>query len=176
MASESAQVAEQLLWFSSLVSKGGNVELLQGWLAKGDSAIVIVGRGIYSFKGSGYVRGGIFDRVQLRQFGDTISFRDSDFQRLDDVYAEGIPEFDEMAIFTIRAHAAFDPGSPWSLELLVRRQTGAVAGVFSSFELSYQLPEPYLLRPPPSAEELAEIDRFAQEGGINLWEKPSSAE
>jgi L-glyceraldehyde 3-phosphate reductase len=27
-----------------------------------------------------------------------------------------------------------------------------------------------------SAEELAEIDRFAQEGGINLWEKPSSAE
>jgi L-glyceraldehyde 3-phosphate reductase len=27
-----------------------------------------------------------------------------------------------------------------------------------------------------SAEELAEIDRFAVEGGINLWEKPSSAE
>jgi L-glyceraldehyde 3-phosphate reductase len=27
-----------------------------------------------------------------------------------------------------------------------------------------------------SADELAEIDRFAQEGGINLWEKPSSAE
>lgn len=27
-----------------------------------------------------------------------------------------------------------------------------------------------------SVEELAEIDRFAQEGGINLWEKPSMAE
>ena len=27
-----------------------------------------------------------------------------------------------------------------------------------------------------SKEELAQIDRFAQEGGINLWEKPSSAE
>jgi L-glyceraldehyde 3-phosphate reductase len=27
-----------------------------------------------------------------------------------------------------------------------------------------------------SADELAEIDRFAQEGGINLWEKPSTAE
>jgi L-glyceraldehyde 3-phosphate reductase len=25
-----------------------------------------------------------------------------------------------------------------------------------------------------SAEELAEIDRHAQEGGINLWEKPST--
>jgi L-glyceraldehyde 3-phosphate reductase len=27
-----------------------------------------------------------------------------------------------------------------------------------------------------SVEELAQIDRFAQEGGINLWEKPSTAE
>ncbi|AZD05741.1 L-glyceraldehyde 3-phosphate reductase [Pseudomonas chlororaphis] len=27
-----------------------------------------------------------------------------------------------------------------------------------------------------SAEELAQIDRFAREGGINLWEKPSTAE
>lgn len=26
-----------------------------------------------------------------------------------------------------------------------------------------------------TSEELAEIDQFAQEGGINLWEKPSSA-
>jgi L-glyceraldehyde 3-phosphate reductase len=25
-----------------------------------------------------------------------------------------------------------------------------------------------------SAEELAEIDRYATEGGINLWEKPST--
>lgn len=40
MASESAQVAEQVLWFSSLVSKGGNVELLQGWLAKAGTAEV----------------------------------------------------------------------------------------------------------------------------------------
>jgi 23S rRNA (adenine1618-N6)-methyltransferase len=42
MASESAQVAEQLLWFSSLVSKGGNVELLQGWLAKAGACEVRV--------------------------------------------------------------------------------------------------------------------------------------
>ena len=40
MASESAQVAEQVLWFSSLVSKGSNVELLQGWLAKAGAAEV----------------------------------------------------------------------------------------------------------------------------------------
>lgn len=44
MASESVQVAEQVLWFSSLVSKGGNVELLQGWLARaGASEVRILG-------------------------------------------------------------------------------------------------------------------------------------
>ncbi|MFV0386851.1 FMN-binding protein, partial [Paracoccus sp. (in: a-proteobacteria)] len=35
---------------------------LTGWLAEGDDAVAIFGRGLYSFKGSGYVRGGIFDR------------------------------------------------------------------------------------------------------------------
>lgn len=39
-------------------------------LAEGEHAILVAGNGSYSFKGSGYVRGGIFDRVQLRQFGD----------------------------------------------------------------------------------------------------------
>lgn len=40
MASESAQVAGQVLWFSSLVSKGSNVELLQGWLTRAGAAEV----------------------------------------------------------------------------------------------------------------------------------------
>ena len=148
-------------------------QMLMQTLQPGEQAVAVLGRGEYSFKGSGYVRGGIFDRVQLRQFGDTISFRDSDFQRLDDVYAEGMPEFDEMAIFTIRAHAAFDPGSPWSLELLVRRQTGPVKGVFSSFELAYQLPESYLTRPLPSAEELAAAEEAARPLWVKIWYQKS---
>ena len=37
-------------------------------------------------------------------------------------------------------------------------------------------PLPVIKHPLRMAEELAEIDRFAQEGGINLWEKPSTAE
>jgi NosR/NirI family nitrous oxide reductase transcriptional regulator len=36
---------------------------LANWLEEGDHAILVAGRGIYSFKGSGYVRGGIFDRI-----------------------------------------------------------------------------------------------------------------
>ncbi|MNF35923.1 putative electron transport protein YccM [compost metagenome] len=138
-------------------------------LKPGEQAIAVLGSGDYSYKGSGYVRGGIFDRVQLRQFGDSISFRDMDHQRLSDVYAVGMPEFDEMSIFIIRAQSKFDPGSPWSLELLVRRQTGPTSGMFSSFELGYQMPEEYLERPLPTAAELAAIDEANRPLWLNIW-------
>jgi len=138
-------------------------------LKPGEQAIAVLGRGLFSYKGSGYVRGGIFDRVQLRQFGNVISFRDMDHQRLSDVFAKGMPEFTEMSIFIVREPAKFDPGSPWSLELLVRRQTGPVSGTFSSFELAYQLPEPYLERPLPSAEELAALEEASRPMWLNIW-------
>lgn len=116
-------------------------------LAAGEHAILVAGNGSYSFKGSGYVRGGIFDRVQLRQFGNVISFRDLDFTRLDDVYAEGMPAFTEMAIFTVRNQYQLEPGQEWSLELLVRKQIGPISSVFTIFESNYQTPEAYLNRP-----------------------------
>ena len=146
---------------------------LMDQLKPGEQAIAVMGSGEYSFKGSGYVRGGIFDRVQLRQFGNVISFRDMDFQRLDDVYAEGMPDFSEMAVFIVREHAAFDPGSPWTLELLVRRQTGPVSGMFTSFELPYQMPEQYLDRPQPTAEELAAIEEANRPLWVNIWYQQS---
>ncbi|WP_443697921.1 transcriptional regulator NosR [Pseudomonas sp.] len=142
--------------------------LMQG-LKPGEQAIAVLGRGLFSFKGSGYVRGGIFDRVQLRQFGNVISFRDLDHQRIDDVYAEGMPAFDEMSIFIVRPQAGFDPGSAWTLELLVRRQTGPVSGTFSSFELPYQMPEQYLERPLPTAAEQAALDEASRPLWLSIW-------
>ncbi|SFP99048.1 NosR/NirI family transcriptional regulator, nitrous oxide reductase regulator [Pseudomonas borbori] len=143
--------------------------LLMEDLQPGEHAIAVLGSGEYSFKGSGYVRGGIFDRVQVRQFGNIHSFRDTDFQRLNDVYAEGMPDFTEMAIFILREQTGFDPGSPWTLELLVRRQTGPVEGVFTSFELPCQIPEEYIEHPQPTAEELAAIEEANRPMWVNIW-------
>ena len=134
-----------------------------------ERAIVVLGNGDYSFKGSGYVRGGIFDRIQLRQFGDIISFRDLDFYRLSDVYAEGMPDFKEMGIFIIRSQYNFDSGTDWTLELLVRRQTGPVDSIFTSFELPYQIPEMYIERPPLTASEQAAIDEANRPLWLNIW-------
>jgi NosR/NirI family transcriptional regulator, nitrous oxide reductase regulator len=122
---------------------------LTGELKEGEHAIAVMASGDYSFKGSGYVRGGIFDRIQIRQFGDTFNFRDLDFYRLSDVYAEGMPEFSEMAIFIIRQQYNFDPGTEWTLELTVKRQTGPLDSEFQVFPLTYQLPGQYYTRPAP---------------------------
>jgi NosR/NirI family nitrous oxide reductase transcriptional regulator len=146
---------------------------LMDTLKPGEQAIAVLGSGEYSFKGSGYVRGGIFDRVQLRQFGKTISFHDRDFERLSDVYAEGMPDFKEMAIFIVREPSGFDPGSPWALELLVKRQTGPISGIFSSFELPYQMPEEYLERPQPTAAELAAVEEANRPLWLNIWYQKS---
>ncbi|MFN2362628.1 MAG: 4Fe-4S binding protein, partial [Marinobacter sp.] len=126
---------------------------LMSELEEGEHAIAVMAKGDYSFKGSGYVRGGIFDRLQIRQFGDTFNFRDLDFHRLSDVYASGMPDFSEMAIFIIRQQYNFDPGTPWSLELSVKRQTGPLDSEFELFPLEYQLPDQYYDRAEPELTE-----------------------
>lgn len=120
---------------------------LMGELKEGEHAIAVMGTGPYSFKGNGYVRGGIFDRIQLNQGDDTVSFRDVDHHRLNDVYTANTPDFKEMDIFIIRPQFEFDPGTNWDIELLVRRQTGPLDSVFVSFTGGYQTPEAYIDRP-----------------------------
>ena len=132
-------------------------------------AIAVMSNGEYSFKGSGYVRGGIFDRLQLSQDGIQISFRDVDYYRLNDVYAEGMPDFSEMAIFIIRDSYQFDPAAPWQVELLVRRQTGPVESIFVTFEGQYQLPDYLLEQPAPVAAEMeADLPVW-----VSIWQQRS---
>src|SRR5690606_4843380 len=60
---------------------------LQSWLGEGDHAIAVMGRGLSSFKVSGYVRGGIFDRIVLIQDDVSVRFRDRDHRRLNGISA-----------------------------------------------------------------------------------------
>lgn len=125
-------------------------ESLARALEAGQHAIVVAGEGLYSFKGSGYVRGGIFDRIELHQGTETIRFRDYQHRRIGDLEAEGAPRLREIGVFMIPAGAEFDPTRPWRLQLLVQRSVGALDKAFVSFELEYRLPETYL-KPLPAA-------------------------
>ncbi len=116
-------------------------------LKPGEHAIALMANGRYSFRGNGFVRGGIFDRISLSQKGADISFRDLDYYRLSDVYIEGYESFSEMAIYIIRDHYNFDPGTTWKINLLVRRQVGPIESEFVTFSGDYQIPESYIQRP-----------------------------
>lgn len=116
---------------------------LQRMLDEGQHAILVAGQGRYSFKGSGYVRGGIFDRIELVQGTETVRFRDKLHRRIGDIAAAGAPRFREIGIFLIPNDVAFDPARPWRLQLLVQRSVGALEKAFTSFDLGYQVPERY---------------------------------
>ncbi|MEL7612528.1 4Fe-4S binding protein [Vreelandella titanicae] len=122
-------------------------------LKDGEHAIAVMGLGDYSFKGSGYVRGGIFDRIELSQGSTRVSFHDRDHIRLGDLALEGAPSLAERDIFIVREEAGFDPGQPWQLELLVRRASGPLDTEFSRFSADYSVPEAYIERPEPPVEE-----------------------
>jgi len=123
---------------------------LAGRLKKpGQQALVVAGSGRYSFKGAAYVRGGIFDRIELIQETNSMRFRDRDHTRLGNLAADGAPDFPEIALFIVPAEFEFDPTEPWALQLLVQRVVGARDKTWVTFDLRYALPETYLKRVTP---------------------------
>jgi len=116
---------------------------LQAWLGPDEHAILIAGRGRYSFKGSGYVRGGIFDRFYLIQGDRSVRFRDRMHRRLGEITLEGAPSFTELDLFRIPADSGFDPTQPWRLQFLVHRAIGPLKKSFQTFDLGFRLPEAY---------------------------------
>ncbi|WP_428643958.1 4Fe-4S binding protein [Roseibium sp.] len=127
----------------SLLGEAEYANLMQR-LDEGDHAILVMGRGRYSFKGSGYVRGGIFDRIQLIQDDISARFHDRQHNRVGEIAAEGAPAFSEMDLFIVPADSGFDPARDFRLQLLVQRAVGPIDKVFLTFDLGYQLPDAYL--------------------------------
>ncbi|CAI09712.1 NosR/NirI family protein [Aromatoleum aromaticum] len=141
------------LWFGYLnqpdvgraVLGDGPWRSLMSRLKEGEHALFVIRTGgIESFKGSGFVRGGIYDRVQVRQGADSFTFRDLDAVNLYGLAAAGAPAFNESSIFIIRSKA-FSAAYPWKFVFLgnrVDRATGTRS--FVNFDSEYWLPETYL--------------------------------
>src|SRR5690606_32276170 len=124
------------LWFGylnqpdigrAILGKAGYAGLMAR-LKEGEHAIFVIRTGgKESFKGSGFVRGGIYDRVQIRQGMDAFTFRDLDYVNLYGIAAAGAPAFTESAMFIVRSDA-FSGAYPWKFVFLgnrVDRETGA---------------------------------------------------
>ncbi|MVO18023.1 NosR/NirI family protein [Parasedimentitalea huanghaiensis] len=144
-------------------------ENLTEWLEEGEQAILVLGRGAYSFKGSGYVRGGIFDRIQLIQGDNSVRFFDKQQRRLGDLATADSPSFTELDVFKIPADAEFDPAEPFRLQLLAQRAVGAVEKTFLTFDLGYKLPQQYLL--PVAAPVIVNSDTDEAAAKTALWQR-----
>jgi len=137
-------------------------------LKPGEQAILLAGDGRYSFKGSGYVRGGIFDRFQIVQGDMSIRFHDKNHKRLRRLAAAGAPELKEVDLFRTPADLKFDAAAPWKLELLVGRNIGPTEKVFLTFDLGYSPSQKYL--------NFTEVEKSADEeiapGGLPQGAEP----
>jgi NosR/NirI family transcriptional regulator, nitrous oxide reductase regulator len=119
-------------------------KLLIDRLKPGQSAMLIFANGRYSFKGSGYVRGGLFERIQIIQGENSHRFRDRDHKRLGEVLADGAPYFKEVGLFVFPKGTTFDPTAPWRLQLLMQRAIGPIKKTFVTFDTTYRLPDGFV--------------------------------
>ncbi|HYD30052.1 MAG TPA: 4Fe-4S binding protein [Azospirillaceae bacterium] len=140
-------------------------------LKPGQHAIVVAGQGRYSFKGSGYVRGGIFDRFELIQRDASTRFRDKGHKRLGSIAADGAPDFPEVGLFILPEGTEFDPAEPWRLQLLVQRATAAMEKAFVTFDLAYQPPGKFLKTEAPTAAPAPAVSAPDAPAEIPLWQR-----
>ncbi|MBT8423521.1 MAG: NosR/NirI family protein [Silicimonas sp.] len=143
---------------------------LTEWLEPGEHALLLMGRGVYSFKGSGYVRGGIFDRFQLIQGDISARFFDKQHRRVLDLGPGDAPSFTELDLFKIPADIGFEPAEPFRIQLLAQRAVGAVEKTFLTFDLGYQLPEDYLLPTVAPLLPAAELES-EEDAKAALWQR-----
>jgi len=130
--------------------------------AVGRQLIFVAGRGYYSFKGRGYRKSGVFERIQLVQGETTFRLRKDDHERLERVAVADAPSLREAAVFALPPGRGFDPAAPWRLRLLVGAAGAARAPPVATFELPYRLPARYL-------RQAAEADFVADEAP--LWQR-----
>jgi NosR/NirI family nitrous oxide reductase transcriptional regulator len=147
-------------------------------LRPGQSAILVAGDGAYSFKGSAYVRGGIFDRIELLQNDQGVRFRDRNHTRLAGLAPSDAPQLRDVDLFVVPSEFSLDVTEPWELQLLVQRSVGAREKQFIPFDLGYTLPpayytvskaKPAIVAEAPAAKATANLTPDEQPLWMRIW-------
>ncbi|MEW6410439.1 MAG: FMN-binding protein [Nitrospirota bacterium] len=116
---------------------------VMGRLKSGESAVAVFSRGKGSFKGTGFVRGGVFDRFNIEQGARVYMLTDKDYRVLSDLHAKGAPSINEGGIFIIRDRD-FDPTESFKLNLVLPYRVSVTKREFKSFYLDYEIPERFI--------------------------------
>ncbi len=133
----------------------------------GGHLVVIAGWGLYSFKGTGYVKSGTFDRVQLVQGERAIVLKKEWHRGFESLVAANLPPLREIALFSIPPDAGFRAEDAWRLDLTVSRKKSDGETARAVFGLRYQLPNTLILAPKADTTALSLAAFFAADAP--LW-------
>jgi NosR/NirI family nitrous oxide reductase transcriptional regulator len=112
----------------------------------GGSTLFIASNGSVSFKGPGFARGGIFDRITVEQDGELHVFKDVDYINQPTLELEDAPTFREGGVFFLSTE--FNPASAFNLQLTVPYRIRDKR-IYSTFPVAYQLPDNLLEKDVP---------------------------
>jgi NosR/NirI family nitrite reductase transcriptional regulator len=108
-------------------------------------ALFIGGSGLHSYRGTGYLTTGIFERLEVIQLENTIRLGKDDYVRLDKLAPSDAPHIKELSLFKLGPRSGFDPAKPFRIEVSAERERpdGTIASI--RFPLAYELPGKFLL-------------------------------
>ncbi|HMR32091.1 MAG TPA: 4Fe-4S binding protein [Geminicoccaceae bacterium] len=155
-ADPDATVAELWVGLASVARIGRNLigdhkyAAATAQLRAGDLLLFVGGRGLYSFRGTSWRRGGWFDRIQIAQGDRTWRLAAEGHIRIDEISAADAPALRELSMFTIPTGSGFRADLPWRLQLMLPGRTATGMETAAMVDVPYQLPARYFVRPAPA--------------------------
>ncbi|MCB2128191.1 MAG: 4Fe-4S binding protein [Rhodobacteraceae bacterium] len=123
-----------------------------GGLNPGESALIVLSSGLYSHRGTGWRRDGLFDRLSVVQGETRWQPLAADFHLVERLRIDGAPEMKEISLF--RMPAAIDPLLPFTVEVRATRPDAAGQQIATVIAADYTLPDGFRTAPPPAPEPL----------------------
>ncbi len=114
---------------------------------------VVFNQGEESFKGSGFVRGGLFDRFAVEQGLRTMTFRDMDYQALSSPPLPDAPTFWEGGLLVVR-DGQLDPGASYDFVYLASKYATERGAFERDFRQAHRTPRAIYALDGPDPDEL----------------------
>lgn len=118
-----------------------------GNLGPSESALLVIGAGLYSHRGTDWRRSGIFERLTVVQNGTRWQPSADSYQMIRRLRIDGAPEVKEISLF--RLPARIDPLQPMAIEFRATRPAAGGGETALTATADYRLPEMFRTAPPP---------------------------
>ncbi|MGK5027892.1 4Fe-4S binding protein [Janthinobacterium sp. RB2R34] len=129
-----------------------SVAKLKPWIEAGDQAMLVISSGRHRVPGDDFTRGGIPDRLLLRQHQLAIDLRDLDLD-LKLLPGIAVPPDASLTVFRIPAEAGLDPGAAFDFSVPVTRSKGQFypERIVRELPVTYRIPSRFLIAAPGGA-------------------------